>query len=129
MIRTLATKNRSGILIVKKAEVDSLSSVVSRCCEVVLILIYYCQDCDMDFSSIQSLQSHQLSCHQGEVEEGEDGEDVIYMGDIGEEGGSGGEGLGLLVHAEDEGQEEAPGQVLLAASCSFSFLFDLSSSW
>jgi len=42
------------------------------------------QDCDLDFSSIASLQHHQVAQHQGEVEE-EEGDQVIYMGDIIEE--------------------------------------------
>ena len=43
--------------------------------------------CGLDFNVIQSLQEHQLSCHQGVEEENEEEGDssVIYMGDILEE--------------------------------------------
>ena len=43
------------------------------------------QDCDLDFRSIQELQEHQVSRHQGQMEEEQEGDSVIYVGDIGEE--------------------------------------------
>ena len=66
--------------------------------------------CGLDFNVIQSLQGHQLSCHQGveeETEEEEGDSSVIYMGDILEEKEVGGE---LSLQLSDHEQKVEGGQ-------------------
>ena len=70
----------------------------------------------MDFNVIQSLQEHQLFCHQGveETEEEEGDSSVIYMGDILEEKEDsvelGGTELSLQLSAHDQKVEQDQGE-------------------
>ena len=70
--------------------------------------------CGLDFSVIQSLQEHQLSCHQGvEVDETEEEDSsVIYMGDILEEKELGDTAVGgeLSLQLSDHEQKVEGGQ-------------------